>query len=216
MRTKFDEQLHELNNKLIEMGRLCEKAVASAAKALTTGDEELATDVKTNGPVIDHMERDIESRCVNLLLLQQPVAQDLRFISSALKMITDLERIGDQAEDIAEIVIFLKGSRVKSLDTIREMADVTIAMVKSSMAAFSDKDAELARAVIEKDDVVDNYFSEIRRKIVSLIAEDPTDGEAELDLLMVAKYLERIGDHATNVAEWAIYSIDGTHDDTIS
>lgn len=216
MRSNFDKQLIELDKELIEMGELCEEAVASAAKALTAGDEDLAARVKENGSAIDRMERDIESRFVSLLLRQQPVAQDLRLISAALKMITDMERIGDQAEDIAEIVTFLKGSSISNLDMIREMADEAIQMVRSSKAAFSTKDVELARAVIAKDDAVDAYFSQIRRKIVSLIAENPTDGEAELDLLMVAKYLERIGDHATNIAEWVIYSIVGTHDSTDS
>ena len=211
MRNRFDEQLFELNREIIEMGAMCEEAIASAVKALTTGDMELAGRVKANSSAIDQMERDIEGRCMKLLLHQQPVARDLRLISAALKMITDMERIGDQAEDIAEIVTFLNGRTMEGMELIEEMARETIEMVTASVDAFVKKDVELAQKVIEQDDIVDAYFSRVKCGIISLITENHADGEFALDLLMIAKYLERIGDHATNIAEWVIYSVTGTH-----
>ena len=213
MRNRFDQQLYELNREIIEMGAMCEEAIASAAKALTTGDMTLAANVCNNSSTIDQMERDIESRCMKLLLHQQPVARDLRQISAALKMITDMERIGDQAEDIAEIVTFLNGHTTEGVELIEEMARETIEMVTASVDAFVKKDVELAQKVISKDDIVDDYFSRVKRGIITLIAETPADGEFALDLLMVSKYFERIGDHATNIAEWVIYSVTGTHDE---
>lgn len=211
MRNRFDEQLFALNREMIEMGAMCEEAIASAAKALTTGDMELAAKVKRNSGVIDQMERDIEGRCMKLLLHQQPVARDLRVISATLKMITDLERIGDQAEDIAEIVTFLNGHTMEGMEVIEEMARRTIGMVTESIDAFVKKDVELAEQVIARDDIVDDCFSRVKCDIISMIAEQSADGEFALDLLMIAKYLERIGDHATNIAEWVIYSVTGTH-----
>ena len=211
MRNRFDQQLFELNRELIEMGAMCEEAIASAAKALSTGDTELAAKVCENSSAIDQMERDIEGRCMKLLLHQQPVARDLRQISAALKMITDMERIGDQAEDIAEIVTFLNGRTMEGVELIGEMARATIEMVMSSVDAFVKKDVELAEQVIAQDDVVDDYFSKVKYGIISMITENSTDGEFALDLLMIAKYFERIGDHATNIAEWVIYSVTGKH-----
>ena len=211
MRNRFDEQLFELNREIIEMGAMCEEAIASASKALTAGDVKLAVKVKENSSGIDQMERAIESRCMKLLLHQQPVARDLRLISAALKMITDMERIGDQAEDIAEIVTFLNGHTMEGVELIEEMARETIEMVTASVDAFVKKDVKLAENVIAQDDVVDDYFSKVKCGIISLIAENPADGEFALDLLMIAKYFERIGDHATNIAEWVIYSVTGTH-----
>ena len=211
MRNRFDEQLFELNRELIEMGAMCEEAIASAAKALSAGDMVLAGKVRTNGAAIDQMERDIETRCMRLLLHQQPVARDLRLISAALKMITDMERIGDQAEDIAEIITFLNGRTMKGIEHIEDMARETIKMVTESVDAFVKKDVALAEQVIAHDDVVDTLFSEVKCTIIKLIAETPVDGEFALDLLMISKYFERIGDHATNIAEWVIYSITGTH-----
>ena len=211
MRNRFDEQLFELNREIIEMGAMCEEAIASAAKALTAGDMELAEKVKKNGASIDQMERDIEGRCMKLLLHQQPVARDLRLISAALKMITDMERIGDQAEDIAEIITFLNGRTMNGIEHIEDMARETIKMVTESVDAFVKKDVALAEQVIAHDDVVDTLFSEVKCAIIKLIAETPVDGEFALDLLMISKYFERIGDHATNIAEWVIYSITGTH-----
>ena len=211
MRNRFDQQLYELNREIIEMGAMCEEAIASAVKALTTGDMALAANVCNNSSAIDQMERDIEGRCMKLLLHQQPVARDLRLISAALKMITDMERIGDQAEDIAEIVTFLNGHTMEGMELIAEMARETIEMVTASVDAFVKKDVELAKKVINKDDIVDNYFSRVKCGIITLIAENPADGEFALDLLMISKYFERIGDHATNIAEWVIYSVTGTH-----
>ena len=211
MKNRFDEQLFELNREIIEMGAMCEEAIAAAVKALSTGDIPLAEKVRVNSGAIDQMERDIESRCMKLLLHQQPVARDLRLISAALKMITDMERIGDQAEDIAEIVTFLNGHTMEDLALIEEMARATIEMVTESVDAFVKKDVDLAQKVIRKDDIVDDYFSKAKCDIISLIAEKSTDGEFALDLLMIAKYFERIGDHATNIAEWVIYSVTGKH-----
>ena len=211
MRSRFDEQLYELNRELIEMGAMCEEAIASAAKALSTGNMELAAKVRANGAAIDQMERDIEGRCMKLLLHQQPVARDLRQISAALKMITDMERIGDQAEDIAEIITFLNGRTMNGIEHIEDMARETIKMVTESVDAFVKKDVALAEQVIAHDDVVDTLFSEVKCTIIKLIAETPVDGEFALDLLMISKYFERIGDHATNIAEWVIYSVTGKH-----
>ena len=211
MRNRFDEQLFELNRELIEMGSLCEEVIASAVVALSNGDMELARRVKENGSAIDQLERDIESRCMKLLLHQQPVARDLRQISAALKMITDMERIGDQAEDIAEIALHLNGDTIEDADLIKEMAKETIAMVTNSVDAFVQKDVELAYEVIAQDDIVDDYFSKVKCGIISMIAENSADGEFALDLLMISKYFERIGDHATNIAEWVIYSVTGMH-----
>ena len=211
MRNRFDEQLFELNREIIEMGAMCEEAIASASKALTAGDKELAKHVKTGSASIDQMERTIEGRCMRLLLHQQPVAKDLRLISAALKMITDMERIGDQAEDIAEIITFLNGHTIEGMEVIEDMAQETMEMVTASVDAFVKKDVEIARKVITQDDIVDDYFSKVKNGIITMISENFTDGEVALDLLMIAKYLERIGDHATNIAEWVIYSVTGIH-----
>lgn len=211
MRNRFDKQLFELNREIIEMGALCEEVIGKTSKALSTGDAMLAKNVKTEASAIDQMERDIESRCMKLLLHQQPVASDLRLISAALKMITDMERIGDQAEDIADMIPFLRGGNTKETDLIEEMSRETIQMVTKSVDAFVKKDIELAEKVIARDDVVDHYFSEIKRGIITSITQHSADGEFALDLLMIAKYFERIGDHATNIAEWVIYSVTGVH-----
>ena len=211
MRNRFDEQLMELNRELIEMGSMCEEAIAGVAKALTTGDIELAKKIRADGSGIDHMERTIERRCMKLLLHQQPVARDLRLISAALKMITDMERIGDMSEDIAEIVIELNGHAMEGMEIVLDMALETSQMVKSSVDAFVKKDIVLAEAVIAQDDIVDDYFSKIKKGIIEIIANNVNDGEFVLDLLMIAKYFERIGDHATNIAEWVIFSVTGTH-----
>lgn len=205
MRNRFEEQLNELNREIIEMGALCEEVIAKTTKALTTGDVALAKKIKSESGAIDQMERDIQDRCMKLLLHQQPVARDLRLISAALKMITDMERIGDQAEDIAEIITFLNGRTIKEVSLIEEMAGETIEMVTESVDAFVKKNIPLAEKVILQDDVVDDYFSKVKSGIINLIAEASADGEYALDLLMIAKYFERIGDHAVNIAEWVIY-----------
>ena len=211
MRNRFDEQLFEMNRELIEMGAMCEEAIASAVKALTNNDIELAQKVKRNSSAIDRKEREIEGHGMKLLLHQQPVARDLRAISAALKMITDMERIGDQAEDIAEIVISIGNHTMDGLEIIELMARETVKMVTDSVDAFVKKDVELAQEVIRRDDIVDSYFLKVKYDIIKLISENSADGEFALDLLMISKYFERIGDHATNIAEWVIYSVTGTH-----
>ena len=211
MRSKFDEQLALLNKEMIEKGALCEEAIAMTAKALSEGDLSLAAKVAPISSEIDHKERDIESRCLKLLLQQQPVARDLRQISAALKMITDMERIGDQAEDIAEIITCLNGRTANESAHIHDMAKETIKMVTKSVDAFVSQDVELAKSVIGLDDTVDNYFISAKNKLIEIIAANPTDGEYALDLLMITKYFERIGDHAVNIAEWVIFSVTGIH-----
>ncbi len=211
MRNRFDSQLEKLNLELITMGALCEDAISASVKALLDGDETLIEKVFAADAEIDQKERDIEAICMKLLLQQQPVAGDLRVISSALKMISDMERIGDQASDIAEIAKFVKNSDVKSKVHIKDMATAAIKMVTDSVESFVKKDIELASAVMKYDDKVDNLFDCVKDELVRLIAADSENGEYCIDLLMIAKYLERIGDHAVNIAEWVEYSITGTH-----
>ena len=209
MRNRFDEQLEQLNVELIKTGALCEDAISTTAKALIDNDRELARRVKPIEREIDQKERDIESLCMKLLLQQQPVARDLRQISSALKMISDLERIGDQASDIAEILPYLQGSVSESKLHSKEMAQATIKMVTDSIESFVRRDLPLARSVVEYDNVVDGLFNKVKTELIRLISEDSNNGEFCIDLLMVAKYFERIGDHAVNVAEWVQYSLTG-------
>ena len=211
MRSRFDQQLALLNQEMIEMGALCEEAIATAAKALTEGSRELAARVAPLERDIDQKERDIEGRCLKLLLQQQPVARDLREISAALKMISDLERIGDQAADIAELVSYVRVPDGSGVLHIADMTRAVIGMVTDSVDSFVKKDLELARAVCAADDRVDALFEQVKRELIDMIAADAAWGQQGLDLLMVAKYLERIGDHATNVAEWVEYSITGVH-----
>ena len=211
MRSRIDEQLAILNRELIEMGALCEEAIALAAKALTDKDKTMAAKVAAMDAEIDQKERNIESMCLKLLLQQQPVARDLRQISAALKMITDMERIGDQAEDISEIVITLDGRYAENSALLKGMAESAIQMVTESVDAYVKRDTALAHKVIEMDDIVDDYFDQVKAELISKIAGEPADGEYALDLLMIAKYLERIGDHAVNIAEWVIFSVTGRH-----
>lgn len=217
MRNRFDRQLLELNNELIEMGSLIEQAIEMGISALIKQDVEKAVQAMAFDEEVDHQEREIESLCMKLLLQQQPVAKDLRLISAALKMITDMERIGDHAADISEMTILMSGSEYEgsqiSIDLIKDMAKETTDMVIKSVDAFVNKDMELARWVIERDDVVDDLFSNYRRELIEKINENVKNGEQATDMLMVAKYFERIGDHATNIAEWVIYSITGEHAD---
>ena len=211
MRSKFDEQLLQLNHEMIEMGALCEEVIALSSQALTEGDTALASKVAPLDSEIDHKEREIENLCLKLLLRQQPVARDLRQISAALKMITDMERIGDQAEDIAEIVRTVQGHGPETMDIVRKMATATIQMVTESIEAFVKHDIMLAKKVVSDDDTVDACFDQVKSALITRIAADPTDGEYAVDLLMIAKYFERIGDHATNIAEWVIFSVTGVH-----
>lgn len=209
MRIKFDEQLALLNHELIAMGALCEEAIAITARSVMDNDRGLSARVRDLEYQIDQKEREIETICLKLLLQQQPVATDLRVISSALKMITDLERIGDQASDIAEMSRFTAGGDDKCASDLREMAKEAVKMVNESIDSFVKKDLVMARSVIAYDSVVDRWFERIKTDLIACISEDNTRGEYYLDQLMVAKYLERIGDHATNIAEWVEYSILG-------
>ena len=226
MRSKFDAQLKELGEKLTLMGAMCEEAIANSAKALLSGDSELAKKLAPLDLEIDRYERDIEalclrlllqkereieSQCLKLLLQQQPVARDLRQISAALKMITDLERIGDQAGDIAEIIPHLGGKTGSECAAMRPMAEAAIGMVTDSIEAYNKRDLALAKSVIEHDDVVDDCFLSMKTALIEMIRSGSGDAEYALDLLMIAKYFERIGDHATNVAEWVEFSVTGIH-----
>ena len=211
MRNKFDEQLEKLHVELIQMGALCEDAISAAAEALLKGDEELAKAAIEAEREIDQAEREVENLCMKLLLQQQPVARDLRTISSALKMISDLERIGDQAADIADLTRHVGLPNGSGMLHIADMARAVIGMVTDSVDSFVKKDLDLARAVYAADDQVDALFEQVKQELIDMLAADATYGEQGLDLLMVAKYLERIGDHATNVAEWVEYSLTGVH-----
>lgn len=212
MRNRFDEQLEHLNTELIEMGALIENAIESASLSLVQQSVKEARKAIAFDKEIDVKERVIESLCLKLLLQQQPVAKDLRFISAALKMITDMERIGDQAADISEIVIILSDKTyIKKLEHIPQMASVTIKMVTKSVDAFVNRDLELVRAVVEMDDKVDELFDEVKEELIELIGKSPENGEQAIDLLMIAKYFERIGDHAENIAEWVEFAITGIH-----
>ena len=214
MRTRFDEQLVELNTSLILMGATIEHAIAQAAKALVNQEADLARQAIRCHEEVDEMERRIESMCLKLLLHQQPMARDLRLISTALKMITDMQRIGDHAADISEILLFLlQAPPVQTLEAIPAMARATIKMVTESIDAFVKKDLDLAGAVIEYDDVVDDLFYQVRVELVDRINKDRDYGQQAMDFLMIAKYYERIGDHAVNIAEWVIFSLTGQHRD---
>ena len=213
MRDFFQEQLKELNRELIRMGAACEEIIALASRALTDMDEELVRKVATIGAQIDESERTIETICLKLLLRQQPVARDLRQISAAMKMITDMERIGDQAEDIVEIIPFMNAHPDERFPKIREMAKAAQSMVTGAVDAYVKQDLDLAKKVMAHDDVVDDYFTQVKNGIIDIIAAEPSQGEYALDLLMIAKYFERIGDHCTNIAEWVEFSVTGVHVD---
>ena len=210
MRNRFDEQLEQLNVGLIKMGALCEESIACAVKALfDEKTSEMITKVNDNEEETDHMEHDIEALCMKLLLHQQPVAKDLRCVSSALKMISDMERIGDQSQDIAEIAGFVHSTELAGKVHISDMANEAISMVTMSVDSFVRKDVKLAKEAIEADDKVDARFLEVKRELIELVRSDSGDAEYFMDLLMAAQYLERIADHATNIAEWVVYSITG-------
>lgn len=212
IRNRFDKELELLNDELIEMGNLIESAIKAAITALKEQNVDLAKRIVENDKEVDDMERAIEQRCLRLLLQQQPVARDLRLISSALKMITDMERIGDQAADISEISIRLSNETyLKELIHIPQMAEAAIKMVKISIDSFVRKDIELVKEVISYDDTVDQLFDIIKNELVDLVREDRDSKEQVIDLLMIAKYLERIGDHAQNIAEWVYFAIKGEH-----
>ena len=213
MRDFFQEQLNQLNQELIRMGAACEEIIELASRSLTDYSVDLAKSVSTVGAQIDESERTIETICMKLLLRQQPVARDLRVISAAMKMITDMERIGDQAEDIVEIIPFMNAHPDERFPKIREMAKAAQAMVTEAVDAYVKQDLELAKKVVAHDDVVDDYFTQVKNGIIDIIAAEPSQGEYALDLLMIAKYFERIGDHCTNIAEWVEFSVTGIHKD---
>ena len=212
MRNVFHEQLDQLNVELIKMGAMCEEAISAATKAYLDGDKELGQRAVQLEQDIDHKERDIESQCMNLLLRQQPVASDLRVVSAAMRMISDMERIGDQASDIAEIARDMKRSAVVREVPMEEMAAAAVKMVTDSVDSFVRGDLDLAHSVIVQDDGVDQMFLDVRSKLIVLIAQGK-DGELCLDLMMIAKYFERIGDHACNIAQWVEYSLTGEYED---
>lgn len=211
MRNRFDEQLTLLNNELITMGALCEEAISGCVKYLIDKDIAMRDSTIEADKQIDQKERDIERLCMKLLMQQQPVATDLRVISSALKMISDMERIGDQASDIAEIVKHIQKNDIESNTHISDMARATIKMVTDSIESFVKKDIALAEAVIRHDDEVDALFNRVKNELIQAVQRSEDNAEALIDLLMIAKYFERIGDHAENIAEWVIYSITGRH-----
>ena len=212
MRNVFHEQLDQLNVELIKMGAMCEEAISAATKAYLDGDKELGQRAVQLEQDIDHKERDIESQCMNLLLRQQPVASDLRVVSAAMRMISDMERIGDQASDIAEIARDMKRSAVIREVPMEEMAAAAVKMVTDSVDSFVRGDLDLAHSVIVQDDGVDQMFLDVRSKLIVLIAQGK-DGELCLDLMMIAKYFERIGDHACNIAQWVEYALTGAYED---
>ena len=212
MRNRFDRQLMRLNQEMVDMGALCEEMITAAAKVVATRDKELIEDAKGMEEEINHKERDIERICMKLLLQQQPVATDLRVISSALKMVADMERIGDQAADIIGIV--KKDSAVPAQienTHLEKMSQATIDMVSRSVKAFVKENLGLAREVIEQDDLVDDLFSQVKKEVIEMIHNEPERGEECVAILMIAKYFERIGDHASNIAEWVEYAITGEY-----
>lgn len=212
MRNRFDEQLHTLNHELLVMGAMIERAIRNATTALVNQDVEAALQAIAADKEVDQAERDIESLCLKLLLQQQPVARDLRLISSALKMITDMERIGDQASDIAELVIYLsKEPYIKQLEHLPRMAENAIRMVTGALDAYVRKDLTLAQEVMAMDDAIDALFVTVKDELIAAIRHDAAAGSQAIDLLMIAKYYERIGDHAQNIAEWVEYALTGRH-----
>lgn len=212
MRSRFDEQLSLLKNNMIEMGAMIEYAIAQATKALLAHDLERAREIMSKDDTIDNKEKEIESLCLKMILSQQPVARDLRQISAALKMITDMERIGDQAADISELCIYLADQEyIKELEHIPEMARATIKMVADSLDAYVKQDLDLAKSVIAYDDVVDDLYVQIKKDLIVMVHENANYGEQAFDLMQIAKYYERIGDHAVNIAEWVIFAITGMH-----
>ena len=209
MRNKFDAQLKNLKEEMIRMGVTIEQNIQKAIDAFVRNDILIATDIMQRDAEIDKMQRDIEAICFNLLIQQQPVAKDLREITAAMKMVTDMERIGDHAADISEITIVLADTaQVGNYETILKMAGEASIMLTQSIDAFTGKDKQKAEEVIKHDDVVDKLFDQVKLELIELIKNDPKRGEQEIDMLMIAKYLERIGDHATNIAEWVIYALD--------
>jgi len=211
MRNRFDEQLLQLNNELMKMGALCEEAISYAVKCLTESNSKMKEYAVETEKMIDHKERDIESLCMKLLIHQQPVATDFRMITSALKMISDMERIGDQAEDIAEIAEYVTNADLQSKVNITDMAETAVSMVMNSVDSYIRKNINIAYSVIAMDDTMDKLFIKVKNQLIDSVKKGTDNAEALIDMLMIAKYFERIGDHAENVAEWVIFSITGNH-----
>lgn len=209
MRSKFDEQLHLLNQEMMQMGSMIEDSIQKAINALIDQNVELAKKIMDNDTQIDHEQKKIENLCFNLLMQQQPVAKDLRVISAAMKMVTDMERIGDHAADISEMTILMSKTKyIPNLEHINRMASETVQMLIRSIEAYVEKDMKKAVDVIASDDVVDDLFDKNKAELIEQIQRDPQSAESAADMLMVAKYFERIGDHATNIAEWVIFALD--------
>ena len=212
MRSKFDEQLLELNNEMINMGNKIIQSIKMAIEALVSHDEEKAKAIMDGDTEIDHLQKKIENICFNLLIQQQPVAKDLRTVTAAMKMVTDMERIGDHASDISEMTILMgEENEIEKFEHISKMATETVIMLNHSIEAYVERDINKAREVIEHDDIVDDLFAEAKKDVINLILKSPNEGEEATDILMISKYFERIGDHATNIAEWVIYSVTGIH-----
>ncbi len=214
-RAEFDHELEQLHLNMIRMGGLIEEAIDKSIVALEKRDRELARRIIQNDKEIDDLDRLIETQCLRLLLKQQPVAKDLRAISTALKMITDMERIGDQAADIADVSLrFDDKPFIKTLEHIPLMAHIASSMVKESINCFVKSDVETAKTIIDKDDEVDNLFETVKQDIISIMVKSTDEADQAIDFLQIAKYLERIGDHAVNICEWVIFSVTGEHKNT--
>ena len=208
MTNKFDEQLLELNKEMIEMGNKIILSIKNAIEALVARDENMAKAIMESDAEVDHLQKKIEGICFNLLIQQQPVARDLRTVTAAMKMVTDMERIGDHAADISEMTILMgQNSQIDKFEHISQMATETMIMLNHSIEAYVEKNVIKAKEVIEHDDIVDDLFVEAKKDVIELILNSPSEGEGATDILMIAKYFERIGDHATNIAEWVIYSL---------
>ena len=214
MRSKFDEQLLELNKEMIEMGNIIILSIKNAIEALVARDENMAKAIMESDAEVDHLQKKIEGICFNLLIQQQPVARDLRTVTAAMKMVTDMERIGDHAADISEMTILMgQNSQIDKFEHISQMATETMIMLNHSIEAYVEKNVIKAKEVIEHDDIVDDLFVEAKKDVIELILNSPSEGEGATDILMIAKYFERIGDHATNIAEWVIYSLKQNEDE---
>ncbi len=214
MRSKFDEQLLELNKEMIEMGNKIIQSIKNAIEALVARDENMAKAIMESDAEVDHLQKKIEGICFNLLIQQQPVARDLRTVTAAMKMVTDMERIGDHAADISEMTILMgQNSQIDKFEHISQMATETMIMLNHSIEAYVEKNVIKAKEVIEHDDIVDDLFVEAKKDVIELILNSPSEGEGATDILMIAKYFERIGDHATNIAEWVIYSLKQKEDE---
>ena len=214
MRSKFDEQLLELNKEMIEMGNKIILSIKNAIEALVARDENMAKAIMESDAEVDHLQKKIEGFCFNLLIQQQPVARDLRTVTAAMKMVTDMERIGDHAADISEMTILMgQNSQIDKFEHISQMATETMIMLNHSIEAYVEKNVIKAKEVIEHDDIVDDLFVEAKKDVIELILNSPSEGEGATDILMIAKYFERIGDHATNIAEWVIYSLKQKEDE---